>query len=82
MTALRELVIYAWVGEDELGSGELGLKQAVVPAGTVAMVAIDRTKLESQSIRDQLQAIANKYGKARHLVRLSFAAVVSTIEPV
>jgi tRNA A37 threonylcarbamoyladenosine dehydratase len=78
---LEELELYAWVGEDEYGSGEIGLKQAVVPAGTVAMVAIDRQKVDRPFIQKQLQAIADQYGKPRYLVRFVFAEVVASIEP-
>lgn len=35
---VRKMVLYAWVGEDELGSGEVGLKQALVPAGFIALI--------------------------------------------
>ena len=35
------LTIYAWVGEDEYGSGRVGLKQGVVPAGIIPLVAMD-----------------------------------------
>ena len=30
---VQEMVLHAWVGEDELGSGEFGIKQGIVPAG-------------------------------------------------
>lgn len=33
---------FAWVGEDELGSGEVGLKRGYVPAGLIPLVAIER----------------------------------------
>ena len=36
---IETMVLYAWVGEDELGSGEMGIKQAIVPAGNVPLVA-------------------------------------------
>jgi hypothetical protein len=35
------LALYAWVGEDELGSGRIGLKQGLVPAGMIPLVAMD-----------------------------------------
>jgi hypothetical protein len=78
---LEGLELYAWVGEDELGGGELGLKQAAVPAGMIPMVAIRREKLEQPIIRIQLQSIADTYGKPRYLVRFRLVEVVATIEP-
>ena len=29
---VKTTALYAWVGEDEMGSGQIGLKQGVVPA--------------------------------------------------
>lgn len=43
---MENLKIYAWVGEDEFGSGEIGLKQAIVPAGVIPMVAIKQDKID------------------------------------
>lgn len=55
--------LYAWIGEDESGSGVVGLKQGIVPAGCIALVAIDRQKIDVEYIRVQLQAQANASGK-------------------
>lgn len=63
------LEVWAWVGEDELGSGEVGLKQADVPAGRIPLVAIDRAKLDRAYIRTQLGAQAVTYGKPIRLAR-------------
>ena len=38
---IEDLTIVAWVGEDELGSGKIGLKQGHVPAGFIPLVAMD-----------------------------------------
>jgi hypothetical protein len=78
---LKNLELYAWVGEDELGSGKIGLKQAIVPAGAIAMVAIAQDKIDQPYIREQLQQIADKYKKSRYLVRFEFAEIVSIMEP-
>jgi hypothetical protein len=74
---LKNLELYAWVGEDELGSGKIGLKQAIVPAGTIPLVAIDRNKIDQQYIRDQL----HEYEKTMYLVRFKFAEIVLVMEP-
>ena len=71
---VRELELYAWVGRDELGSGEFGLKQGSVPAGMIAMVAIDQAKLDKYW--DQAERQAQHYGQRIYLVRLSFVEVV------
>lgn len=55
--------LYAWVGEDEFGSGVVGLKRAIVPAGDIPLVATKREKIDQPYIRSQLQAQARKYGK-------------------
>jgi hypothetical protein len=59
--------LYAWIGEDEFGSGVIGLKQALVPAGYIPLVAVDRAKIDRPAIRDQLSAQARLYGKTIRL---------------
>lgn len=72
---------WAWVGEDELGSGTIGLKQADVPAGRVPLVATTREKVDRPEIREQLQAQADRYGKTIRLVRLVYADEALRLEP-
>lgn len=79
--AFWEVELYAYVGEDEFGSGEVGLKQADVPAGRIPLVAIDREKLDQEDVRVQLQAQANVYRKPIRLVRLRYVETVLLIEP-
>lgn len=80
---VKEICLYAWLGEDEFGSGEVGLKQALVPAGCVPMVAVKEHKVDDphRIVRDQLQAQANKYGKTIRLCKFVFAEEISAIEP-
>lgn len=73
--------LYAWVGEDELGSGHLGLKRALVPAGDVPLVGIDQEKMAQQMIRRQLQMQADRYGKTIRLCRYLFDHVVAELFP-
>lgn len=63
--------LYAWIGEDEFGSGIVGLKQARVPAGNIPLVCIERDlhKLNTPDIRAQLQRQATTYGKAIRLAQ-------------
>jgi hypothetical protein len=65
--------LYAWIGLDEFGSGQVGLKRAIVPAGDIPLVAIDRTKVDRAFIREQLQAQADRYGVTIHLAEFTLA---------
>jgi hypothetical protein len=71
---VQELEVYAWVGRDEYGSGEFGLKQGSVPAGMIAMVAIDKKKIDKYW--DQAEIQAQVFGQRIYLVKLSFVEVV------
>lgn len=77
---LQGLELYAYVGEDEHGSGELGLKQAQVPAGTIPLVATRREKIDQDYIREQLQAQADEWGKPIRFVRCEFAEELFALE--
>lgn len=68
--------LYAWVGEDELNSGVVGLKQGLVPAGYIPLVAIEQDlhKLNTQDIRNQLQLQATIYGKTIWLAEFTLTA--------
>jgi hypothetical protein len=78
---LAEIDLYAWVGEDEHGSDEIGLKQAIVPAGCIPIVATSRDKVDRAGIRAQMQAMVNEYGKTRYLVRYTGLEVVAVLKP-
>lgn len=77
---LEDIALYAWVGEDELGSGEIGLKQALVPAGCIPLVAISRDKASQSYIREQMEQQARIYGKRIRLVKFSFSGVILETE--
>jgi len=76
---LKEHALYAWVGEDEMGSGRIGLKQAQVPAGRIPLVTMDydRFKIERDPVRDAMEMQAEVYGKKIRLVRFVYAEVVA-----
>jgi hypothetical protein len=78
---VRALELFAWVGDDESGRGGLGLKQALVPAGYVPLVATDRDRIAAAYIREQLARIADVSGKSRYLVRLGVVEVLDVIDP-
>lgn len=73
---LEDLCLYAWVGEDELGSGEIGLKQGMVPAGFIPLVATTREKIDRGAIESMLQVQSATYGKKISLVKFIFAEVL------
>jgi hypothetical protein len=74
--------LYAWVGEDEMGSGRIGIKQALVPAGYIPLVTMDydRHKIEGPSVRTAMELQAAAYKKRIRLVRFVFAEVVAETE--
>jgi hypothetical protein len=81
MTAMTKLVIYAWVGEDEFGSGKVGIKQGVVPAGTIPLASMDLQKLSMPYLVEQMQVIVNQYQTPRRLVRFVEDQTVVTMSP-
>lgn len=78
MDELLELELYAWVGRDEHGSGEIGIKQGNAPAGLIPMVAIRRDKVEK--FYPQFEAMAKRYGNKISLVRFKAVEIVRQTE--
>jgi len=78
---LKTIELFAWVGEDELGSGEIGIKQGLVPAGYIPLVAIQRTKIQRGHIVQGLTKQAQQYGKTIRLCRFVFSEVIQELEP-
>lgn len=70
----------AWVGEDELGSGKVGIKQGMAPAGYVPLAAIDYHRDRMDKMKPQLEAQAKLYGKKIRLVEYRFHRVVDETE--
>jgi hypothetical protein len=75
---LAGMQLFAYLGEDELGSGEVGLKQASVPAGIIPMVAVEREKMEKYF--PQLEEQARAYGKRIYLCRFELVEVLRQTE--
>jgi hypothetical protein len=71
--------LFAWVGEDEFNSGRIGLKQGLVPAGYIPLVAMDydRHKIDRAPLRTAMETQARKYGKKIRLVKFVFAEIVA-----
>lgn len=78
---VKEVALFAWLGEDEFGSGKVGLKQALVPAGYIPLVAVDDFKLDRDAIREAMQAQANAYGKTIRFCKFAFVEEIITVEP-
>lgn len=78
---VKDMVLWAWVGEDEFGSGEVGLKQARTNAGYVPLVACKDNKVNRDIIRQQLQQQVNAYGKPIRLCRFTFVGEEEVIIP-
>jgi hypothetical protein len=77
----KELYLYAWVGEDELGSGEVGLKQGLTPAGMIPLVAVDESKMTQDYIQEGLHEQAKQFGKTIRLCRFKYDGEVVRLEP-
>ncbi len=76
-----EMKLFAWVGEDEFGSGEVGIKQARVPAGMIPIVATRRGKVDRADVIRQLQAQADRFGKTIRLIECEEVATLITLTP-
>ena len=61
--------LYAWIGEDELGSGRVGIKQAMVPAGMVPLVAMDYHLDRLAKLLPAMERQAKTHGKKIRLVK-------------
>ena len=74
--ALKSLELFAWVGDDEFGSGVIGLKQGLVPAGYIPLVATAKEKIDRDFLMVAMSIQAASYGKKIYLCRFTFAEVV------
>jgi hypothetical protein len=82
-THLGEPDLLAWIGEDEHGSGRIGIKQARVLAGMIPIVGVadDKTKLTWPAIREQMQRQADAFGKTIRLVRYEAVEEITVVRP-
>lgn len=78
---LQSVQLFAYIGEDEHGGGQIGLKQAQVPAGLIPIVAVDEAKVNRQHIMAQLQHHANHFGKTIYLCRFKFDGIIAELAP-
>jgi hypothetical protein len=82
MSELKDLALVAWVGMDELGSGRVGIKQGLVPAGYIPLAAMqyDEYKLKRDGIKAAMELQAKQYGKRIRLVRFRAEEVILETE--
>jgi len=78
---VKKMVLYAWVGEDELGSGKVGLKQGLTLGGLVPLVACEEGKVDQDFLIMQLRAQSSNYGKPIHLCRFVYEKELMVLEP-
>lgn len=73
---LLMLELVAWVGEDEFGSGQIGLKQAMCPAGIIPMASIAAHEGRLRAVKPQMETQASLYGKQIFLCRFTFTEIL------
>lgn len=75
---LADVELFAWLGVDEFGSGQIGLKQGVVPAGIIPIVSTKREKVEKYW--DQAEKQAREHGKRIYLCCFKLVEVLRETE--
>jgi hypothetical protein len=75
--------LIAWIGEDEFGSGKIGIKQAYCSAGCIPIVAVigDEFKIGRADFIDQMQLQADACGKTIRLVRYMAVQELIVVKP-
>lgn len=73
--------LYAWIGEDELGSGKIGIKQARTPAGLIPIVVTDYDHDKAARLAPAMQRQADAFGKTIRLARFAFVEDVIVLDP-
>ncbi len=73
--------VFVWMGEDELGSGEVGIKQGLTSCGLIPLVSVSQEKIGQDKIKNQMELQSKSYGKIIHLIRFVAQEVVITVEP-
>lgn len=75
--------LIAWIGEDEHGSGKIGIKQALCNAGMIPIVGVadHETKLTYSSIATQMQLQADAHKKVIRLVRYEAVEELIVVTP-
>lgn len=73
----KDLAIYAWVGEDEHGSGKVGIKMGLVPAGMIPLAAMDYHLDRLAKMMPAMEAQAATFGKKIRLCKFVLTEVAA-----
>lgn len=75
--------LLAYIGEDEFERGYVGIKQAMVPAGFIPIVAVeqDQEKITRPHIIEGLQQQVNVFHKPIRLIRYVAVEEIFVLEP-
>ena len=73
----EEIAVYAWIGEDEMGNGKIGLKQGATLAGMIPLVAMDYDLHKLARMLPDMEQQAARYGKKIRLVKLVMTEVAA-----
>lgn len=77
LTSQNALAIYAWVGEDENGSGKVGIKQGSVPAGIIPLAAMSYHLDRLAKLLPAMEAQAERYGKKIRLCKFVMTEIAA-----
>lgn len=69
--------IYAWIGKDEQGSGRIGLKQGLTPAGMIPLVAADYHLDRMAKLAPQMELQARLSGKKIRLYKFTITEEIA-----
>lgn len=81
--AILKTEMLAYIGEDELGSGEIGLKQGMTQLGLIplAFIGTHRDRAESGPMKMQMALQARAFDKPIYLVRYAAVEIIKVYEP-
>jgi hypothetical protein len=65
----KPITMYAWIGEDEYGSGVVGLKQGLTPAGMIPLAAMGYHLDRLAKLMPAMEAQAKASGKKIRLCK-------------
>lgn len=71
------MTIYAWVGEDEGGSGRVGIKQGWCPAGFIPLACMGHDLAKLARMKPQMEEQAKKSGMKIRLCRFDLADIAA-----
>jgi hypothetical protein len=79
MPDITSIELFAWIGEDEFGSGVIGIKQAMVPAGMIPIVATSLEKVNREFITRAMDMQGKAYGKKIMLCKFKFDGIITEV---